>query len=75
MAKHLKMRLEPGETEAYLPEADAYINVSEDGLITIKKASGQECFQCELWDIEAKRIPDYRMSEKVADRYWWKDRR
>lgn len=55
MREHLKMRLEPGGTEVYLPEADAYVNVREDGLITIKKASGQECFQCEFWDVEARR--------------------
>jgi hypothetical protein len=34
MAEHLKMRLEPGETEVYLPEIDGYINVREGGLIT-----------------------------------------
>jgi len=72
MAEHLKMRLEPGETEVYLPEIDGYINIREDGLITIKKASGQECFQCKLWDIESKRIPDYRISQKVANRIWGK---
>lgn len=60
MPKQLKMRLEPGETEVYIPEADAYINIREDGLITVKKASGQECFQCELWDMEAAKIKWYR---------------
>jgi hypothetical protein len=52
----LKMRLEPSEEEAYLPEVDAYISVTESGLITVKKASGQECFQLASWDMERKRI-------------------
>ena len=60
MSKHLKMRLEPGGTEVYIPEADAYINIREDGLITVKKASGQERFQCERWDVETAQIQRYR---------------
>lgn len=66
MAKHLKMRLEPGKTEAYLPEADAYISIREDGTITVKKASGQEVFDCKLWDIEAAKIERYRRLQEVS---------
>lgn len=70
MAKHLKMRLEPGETEAYLPEADAYINIREDGVITVKKASGQEVFDCKLWDIEAVKIERYRKGLEREGEYY-----
>lgn len=60
MAERLKMRLEAGDTEVYLPEIDGYINIREDGLITVKKPSGQECFQCEFWDMESRRITHER---------------
>ena len=68
MSNHLKMRVEPGETEAYLPEADAYVNVREDGTITIKKASGQEVFECKLWDMEAAKIERYRRLQGGSER-------
>jgi len=64
--KHLKLRLEPGETEAYIPAADAYINIREDGMITVKKASGQENFQCRSWTIEQRKIRNHKTRTILA---------
>jgi hypothetical protein len=64
----LIMRLESGDHEVYLPEADAYLNVSETGLVTVKKASGQECYACKLWDIEERKIERYRTARPMIER-------
>ncbi len=68
MPEHLKLRLEPGETEVHAPAADCYLNIREDGTITVKKASGQEVFNCKLWDIEAHKIQKYRSAYQTATR-------
>lgn len=59
MLGHLKL-ISESETEAYSPAADCYISIREDGTIIIKKSSGQESYQCQLWQPEDKMIKRYK---------------
>jgi hypothetical protein len=69
MPEHLKLRLEPGETEVYIPAADAYINIRSDGMITVKKASGQENFQCHSWRIEESKIRRFKTAAQFTTKF------
>lgn len=54
--RYLKLQFLTDVDEVYAPAADAYIKLREDGTILIKKASGQESFQCKQWHTEADNI-------------------